>query len=211
MRFVPGSLRAALIDRILAGTTGTAMTAMPATISFFDGVMPDAATLKTRLAAVPVPAGNPGNIGFWNAISPHQSQYMGSVAWRYYIQQLLRPTDVNEIELVLHSIGSVATTSAAGTGYESDPMITRQARIHRAGTPTWFALALSQGNSQNINTDTMPGNVSSQLNLAAFGTVGDENSDKDLKLIGGQIYLTQSSPVDLSRVPIISNVRIQLR
>lgn len=211
MRLVPGSARTAVFERAKKQGGSTVMTSMVAAVMLFDGVMPDAATIRTRFAAGQTSA--PRQACLNNVISPHASQYMGNISWRLGFDSVINPNRKSEIELILHNTDPYMSNPAAN-GKESDPIATRQARIHRAGTPTWFAIALTSGAGYlNCNLDTLPtaATNANQIYLAALGTVGDENSAADLKLLGGAVVLTQTSPVDLSKVPIIANLKLQLR
>ena len=182
------------------------MAALPAVIMFFDGVMPDKDTIKTQCAA-----GVGRQLGLYNILNPKSANYMGGIGWLNGWNRVAFPR-IDELELVLSYAGDTILRTAAGTGVESDPYMTRTARIHRAGTPTWFAIALYGSNAANLNTDAIPvGNNTSQIYFAAVGSVGDENSAADLKLVGGTLALTQSNPVDLSKAPVISNLRLRLR
>ncbi|AXG66476.1 hypothetical protein JA13_073 [Dickeya phage vB_DsoM_JA13] len=210
MRFVPGTSRALFYRWAQKQSGSSSMNALPAALMFFDGTMPDAATIRQRFAAGMTSAPRQANL--YNVISPHQSQYMGFVGWRYGIISALAP-DINEIDLNLNYQGDTGMTSPTPNGYESDPIATRQARIHRAGKPTWFALAVTSGSGYlACNSDTIPVlNNGNQIYIAALGTVGDEDSTADLKLVGGNLALTQTTPVDLSKSPIIANLRLRLR
>lgn len=211
MRLVPGSARTAVFERTRKQSGNTSMANMVAALMFFDGAMPDSATIKSRFAAGMT--GAPRQACLHNVISPHSAQYMGSVAWKMGFESVIRPSVKSELEFVM-SMTDPTLNNPTVTGKESDPMATRQARIHRAGTPTWFALAFTSGSGYlNCNTDSIPTSAtgSNQIYFCALGTVGDENSAADLKLLGGNLFLTQTSPIDLSKVPIIANLRIQLR
>jgi len=205
MRCVPGSIRTVLFERATR-LSGTSMAALPAVIMFFDGVMPDKDTIKTQFAA-----GVGRQLGLYNVLNPKSANYMGGVGWMYGWNRVLSP-NIDEIELALSYAGDYSSRNQTGTGAETDPLMTRQARIHRAGTPTWFAIALYSTGVANLNTDTIPvGNNTSQLYFAAVGTVGNEDSTADLKLVGGTLALTQGSPIDLSKAPVISNLKLRLR
>lgn len=211
MRLVPGSARTAVYERVRKQSGNTTMANMVAAIMFFDGVMPDSATIKSRFAAGQT--GAPRQACLNNVISPHSAQYMGVVAWRLGFESNIRPARKSEIEFVM-DITDPSMTNPTANGTESDPMATRNARIHRGGTPTWFALAFTSGSGYlNCNTDGIPtaSTGANQIYFCALGTVGDENSAADLKLVGGALTQTQGTPVNLSKVPIIANLRIQLR
>jgi len=205
MRCVPGSIRTVLFERATR-LSGTSMAALPAVIMFFDGVMPDKDTIKTQFAA-----GVGRQLGLYNVLNPKSANYMGGVGWLYGWNRVLSP-NIDEIELALSYAGDYSSRNQTGTGAETDPLMTRQARIHRAGTPTWFAIALYSTGVANLNSDAIPvGNNTSQLYFAAVGTVGNEDSTADLKLVGGTLALTQGSPIDLSKAPVISNLKLRLR
>lgn len=205
MRCVPGSIRTVLFERATR-LSGTSMAALPAVIMFFDGVMPDKDTIKTQFAA-----GVGRQLGLYNVLNPKSANYMGGVGWMYGWNRVLSP-NIDEIELALSYAGDYSSRNQTGTGAETDPLMTRQARIHRAGTPTWFAIALYSSGVANLNSDAIPvGNNTSQLYFAAVGTVGNEDSTADLKLVGGTLAVTQGSPIDLSKAPVISNLKLRLR
>lgn len=212
MRLVPGSARTAVYERTRKQSGNATMANMVAALMFFDGAMPDAATIKARFAAGQTSA--PRQACLHNVISPHSAQYMGSVAWKLGFESIIRPSRKSEIEFIMN-MTDVGLTNPTYTGKESDPMATRQARIHRAGTPTWFAIAFTSGSGNlAVNSDSaLPtaATGSNQIYFCALGTVGDEDSTADLKLVGGNLVSTQTSPIDLSKVPIIANLRIQLR
>lgn len=211
MRLVPGSARAAVYERIRKQSGNTTMANMVAAVMFFDGAMPDSDTIKARFAAGQ--SGAPRQACLNNVISPHSAQYMGSVAWRLGFESVIRPARKSEIEFIM-DITDPMITNPTANGTESDPMATRNARIHRGGTPTWFALAFTSGSGYlNCNTDGLPTAVTgaNQIYFCALGTVGNEDSTADLKLVGGTLTQTQGTPVNLSKVPIIANLRIQLR
>lgn len=202
MRFVPGTVRGMLVASTGLRGAVTVMSSMPSCLMFFDGIMPSKADLETRFRSSTGNGTDQSNLRA--ALEPHQSQYMGCVAWKANM-----PTGFGienseiEIQLEYNAPGSGTTSTAS----EDNPIATRQARIHRAGKPTWFALGITSANFFNCTTDNIPTNTASnQIYLSALGNVGDEDSDADLKLIGGELFLTQSTPVDLSRVPQIANL-----
>lgn len=206
MRCVPGSIRTVLFERAGKMSSANSMATLPAVIMFFDGTMPDKDTIKTQFAA-----GAGRQLGLYNVLNPKSANYMGGVGWMFGWNRALSPK-IDEIDLVLSYAGDVVSRTQTGTGTESDPLMTRQARIHRAGTPTWFAIALYGANAANLNTDAIPvGNNTSQIYFAAVGSVGNEDSTADLKLVGGTLALTQSNPIDLSKAPVISNLKLRLR
>lgn len=211
MRLVPGSARTAVYERVRKQGGNNSMSNMVATVMFFDGVMPDAATIKARFAAGQT--GAPRQACLHNVVSPHSAQYLGVLGWRLGFESAIRPSRKSEIEFLM-SMTDPTMNNPTYTGKESDPLATRQARIHRAGVPTWFALAFTSGSGYlNCASDNLPtaATGTNQIYFCALGTVGNEDSTADLKLVGGELGITQTTPVDLSKVPIIANLRIQLR
>lgn len=211
MRLVPGSARAAVYERVRKQSGNNSMSNMVAAVMFFDGVMPDSATIKSRFAAGQTSA--PRQACLHNVIYPHESQYMGSVGWKLGFESVIRPSRKSELEFIM-SMTDPTLNNPSYTGKESDPLATRQARIHRAGTPTWFALAFTSGSGYlSLSGNAVPtaATGTNQIYFCALGTVGNEDSTADLKLVGGELGITQTTPVDLSKVPIIANLRIQLR
>lgn len=207
MRFVPGTARSLFFRWAQKQSGNSNMNAQVAAFMFFDGTMPDATTIKQRFGAGMNGAARQANL--YNVISPHQANYMGCVSYRQGITSALG-AQISDIDLQL---GFQADFYSANTDAETNPIATRQARIHRAGKPTWFALAVASGNGGlNCSSDNIPvQNNSTQLYIALVGTCGDEDSAMDLKIVGGSIALTQSNPVDLSKVPQIANLRLRLR
>ncbi|QZE58984.1 hypothetical protein MPK64_gp081 [Erwinia phage pEa_SNUABM_16] len=63
------------------------------------------------------------------------------------------------------------------------------ATIAAAGTPTWFMMRLAQTASA---ADTFAGfTTGSNAYVIITGTVGDENSNADLKIVGGTVAMNQ--------------------
>jgi len=82
----------------------------------------------------------------------------------------------------------------------------RNCYIKANAVPTWFVLLGSNSNTMNIQTglETTVGYGT----LVLIGSVGDENSNADLKLVGGQVYAS-SSATDQSRAVIINDLTLK--
>ena len=66
------------------------------------------------------------------------------------------------------------------------------------GTPTWFAfLVLDRNIGSNIVTESDLPALAERSNVSYLGTVGDEESDADLKLLGGFVDSREYSTTDL--------------
>lgn len=66
------------------------------------------------------------------------------------------------------------------------------------GTPTWFAfLVLDNNIGSNVITETDLPTITEKSNVSYLGTAGDEESDADMKLLGGFVDSREYSTTDL--------------
>jgi len=66
------------------------------------------------------------------------------------------------------------------------------------GTPTWFAfLVLDRNIGSNVVTESDLPTLAEISNVSYLGTVGDEESDADMKLLGGFVDSREYSTTDL--------------
>lgn len=80
----------------------------------------------------------------------------------------------------------------------------RTCYILRDAVPTWFLLIGSQTQLINISTGLEAG--ASLDSLVVCGTVGDENSNADLRLVGGEVFANNTTPNDQSKAVVLSDL-----
>lgn len=62
-----------------------------------------------------------------------------------------------------------------------------QAIVQNPGTPTWFVFGNVDSGALDTNANNPEASADLKLGMVFIGTVGDENSDADMKLVGGAI------------------------
>lgn len=204
MRFTPGALRSAAKNLISRGTPTAAMTSMSNVLLFYKGTMPTQSEIETKTALRN--SRDIQTVNCFDLLSTRGSDYMGAIGWRNGVASSIIPDPNGEL-LEIQMAGNDVTLA----GLDNNPLVTRTSRIIVAGIPTWFVFLGSDTYTNfNLNVDTYPITANpTAISTFIIGTVGNEDSTADLKLIGGQIY--RNADGDYTRTPQLHNLKVKIR
>ena len=211
MKTTPGALRACALH-FLTKQKGTEIPTERkgvAGVLFFDGEVPDISLMRTILKR-----SGGKYVNTYDLVNTYMENYMGVLYYRLGFNSVLVRDGAQGGTLDLQlseQAPSLMAVSPVVDG-ENDPASSRTAKINRTGRPTWFCLAYTENDGYIFpNGDNPILSATYAENFLLFGTAGDEDSSAELKIVGGQIFQTTGSTEDYSRVPIISNLRIQFK
>lgn len=205
MKFGPGAARATKMWGINAKgvVAGTSAFTQGRVLYLIEGTMPSEALitqwLKTNPHVVGATSYEPGiNFADLWANSPSNKKLLAAFPYQQAVIAEKAGPNGLKIKLSAADVASWANGGATATG-----------QIIAAGTPTWFVLAFcdtavlrtDQNNFFSLTTQRA-------LGQCIIGTVGDENSNADLKVLGGQIL---SAGTVSALVPIIGDFVINVQ
>lgn len=98
----------------------------------------------------------------------------------------------------------ILTAAAMNAKFVAANNDNRTCYILRDAVPTWFLLIGAQTQLINISTGLEAG--ASLDSLVVCGTVGDENSNADLRLVGGEVFANNTTPNDQSKAVVLSDL-----
>ena len=83
---------------------------------------------------------------------------------------------------------------------------TRNCYFAKDAVPTWFLLVISGTSQMNLATGLQHATSASLDAVTVCGTVGDENSSADLKILGGAIKGNAATPNDQTNAVILNDL-----
>lgn len=202
MKFTKGAV-AALQLSSLADAAGTAGGPSPVSWSvlLYKGAVPTFAEFNTAMNSPNFLNTSTTNRepyqNYQDLLVARDSDYLGGVSGRSVPQGMAQ--GVGKIELLLNnaSAGNIAIVSG---------QTSRLTVINQDGTPTWFALVIATSSVIAQGTSSpMVGNASNIV-FGCLGTVGDETSTADLRILGGKVYSNAANQNDQSKALNISNL-----
>ncbi|QZE59321.1 hypothetical protein MPK66_gp077 [Erwinia phage pEa_SNUABM_2] len=176
---------------LVSSSVPTNMTAVANAILFYTGTMPTKAELQTLIGdGTQIPTANaiyqrPGLL-----TTARAADYVGGVTGNKAAMTLA----ANNVPVMLASAFNMRL-NATFSDY-------RASYFTKDATPTWCIVI--GGATASINVQTGVTDVP-----AAFVTVcsvGNENSNADLKLVGGKVYANSTTPTDQSKAVIINDL-----
>lgn len=194
MRLLPNT--AAALHRMAVNnaiaTKPTTVTSVGSAVLLFKGVMPTKAELMDYLKTSIT-----GSSSYFIYPKPlldaRNTDYLGGVA-------TIRPVPVfADTKYVAALSAAAANNILAGA---SD---TRSCYIKADGTPTWFCYLLMGVNELDLSTGLVNTNLGRTVELFV-GSVGDENSSADLKIVGGQVFANSSATLDQSKAILLNDL-----
>lgn len=194
MRLLPNT--AAALHRMAVNsaiaTKPTTVTSVGSAVLLFKGVMPTKAELNTALKTSITGSGSyfiyPKPL-----LDARNTDYLGGVA-------TIRPVSVQADTKYVASLAA-----AAANNILSGASDTRSCYIKADGTPTWFCYMLLGSNELDMSTGLVTTNGGRTVELFV-GSVGDENSAADLKIIGGQVFANSSATLDQSKAILLNDL-----
>ncbi|QZE56276.1 hypothetical protein MPK67_gp079 [Erwinia phage pEa_SNUABM_32] len=194
MKMLPSTANAMMrnaFSSLVSAAIPTNYTTVANSILFYTGTMPTKAEVQALLAEATQLAG--GN-ALYTRISPllnaHAADYVGGVAGNKAAMTL----NANNVPVLLASAMNMKA-AAGNTDYRSSYFL-------KDATPTWCIVACAYSNTLNLQTGTNDAGCA----FLAICSVGDENSNADLRLKGGKVYANSSTPTDQSKAVIINDL-----
>lgn len=194
MKMLPSTANAMMrnaFSSLVSAAVPTNYTAGANSILFYTGTMPTKAEVQALLAEATQLAG--GN-ALYTRIAPllnaHVADYVGGVTGNKAAMTL----NANNVPVLLASAMNMKV-AAGNTDYRSSYFL-------KDATPTWCIVACAYSNTLNLQT----GNNDAGCSFLAICSVGNENSNADLRLKGGNVYANNSTPTDQSKAVIINDL-----
>ncbi|UAW96567.1 hypothetical protein pEaSNUABM22_00079 [Erwinia phage pEa_SNUABM_22] len=166
-------------------------TAVANAILFYTGAMPTKAELNsligdgTQLTGTNAAYINPGLL-----TASRLADYVGGVVGN----KAAMTTNANNVPVLLASAFNMRI-SASYSDY-------RASYFTKDATPTWCIVI--GGASATINVQT--GVTVVPASFVAVCSVGNENSNADLRLVGGKVYANNTTPTDQSKAVIVNDL-----
>lgn len=193
MRLLPNT--AAALHRMAVNsaisTKPTTVTGVGSAVLLFKGVMPTKAELMDYLKTSIT--GSSYFIYPKPLLDARNTDYLGGVA-------TIRPVSVQADTKYV-----AALSAAAANNILAGASDTRSCYIKADGTPTWFCYLMLGVNELDLSTGLVSTNLGRTVELFV-GSVGDENSSADLKIVGGQVFANSSATLDQSKAILLNDL-----
>ncbi|AWY08356.1 hypothetical protein HOT49_gp079 [Erwinia phage vB_EamM_Alexandra] len=194
MRMLPATVNAMernAYSALVQSATPTVFTAVANAILFYTGAMPTKAELNaliaegTQLTSTNALYHRPGLL-----TTARVADYVGGVTGNKAAMTL----NANNVPVLLASALNMRL-NATYSDY-------RASYFKADATPTWCIVL--GGSTTTINVQTGVTDVPAAF--MAVCSVGDENSNADLKLVGGKVYNNSAAPADQSKAVIVNDL-----
>ena len=166
-------------------------TATPSAILFYTGTMPTKAELQALIGEGTQLAG--GNAVYQRVgllTTSRVTDYVGGVTGNKAAMTIA----ANNVPVMLASAFNMRM-NATYSDY-------RASYFTKDATPTWCIVIGGSVNSINVQT----GVTDTPAAFVAVCSVGNENSNADLRLIGGKVYANNTTPTDQSKAVIVNDL-----
>lgn len=195
MRMLPATANAMarnVYSSLVSSQAPTSLTSTTNTILFYIGAVPTKADLDTLIGqGTQLTGGNAAYIRAGLLTTARAADYVGG-ATGYKATMV---TNANNVPVAL---GAATNMKAVATFTDY-----RSCYFSKDATPTW-CLVLGSATSNAINLVT--GVTDAACAFFALCTVGDENSNADLKLVGGKVYSNSANQNDQAKAVIINDL-----
>ena len=195
MRMLPATANAMMrnaFNALVTSAAPTTNTAVSFAVLFYTGEMPTKAQLDAQFNdPQQLASGAAAYQRLDNLLVARQADYVGGVAG-------LKPV----MTLAASNVPVLAAT-AMNNKLVAANNDTRNCYFLKDATPTWCIVTANYTGNLNLTTGLGP-NTSGILTVVA--SVGDENSNADLKIKGGKVFGNSSTPTDQSKAVIISDL-----
>lgn len=194
MRMLPATanamMRNALIN--LVGTaTPTAFTNTTCSVLFYTGTMPTKAEVQSLLAeGTQLAGGNALYTRVGPLLSARVADYVGGVTGN-------KPVVTQMANNVIVPLSSAMNMRLSNIYNDY-----RASYFLKDATPTWCIVICAYSNTVNLQT----GNNDAGASFLAVCSVGNENSNADLKLLGGKVFANNTTPTDQSKAVILNDL-----
>lgn len=194
MKMLPATANAMMrnaYNGLVSAAAPSALNTTSNSILFYTGSMPTKAEVQTLLAEATQLAGNSAvytRIG--PLLSARVADYVGGVTGNKAVMTL----NASNVPVLLAS----AMNMRLAVSYSDN----RSSYFLKDATPTWCIVVGAYSNTVNLQT----GNNDAGAAFLTICSVGDENSNADLKLIGGKVYANSSTPTDQSKAVIVNDL-----
>lgn len=194
MKMLPATANAMMrnaYSSLVSASVPTAFTTTANSILFYTGTMPTKAEVQALLAEATQLSGNNAvytRIG--PLLSARVADYVGGVTGNKAAMTL----NAANVPVLLAS----AMNMRLAVSYSDN----RSCYFLKDATPTWCIVVGAYSNTVNLQT----GNNDAGAAFLAICSVGNENSNADLKLVGGKVYANNTAPTDQSKAVIINDL-----
>lgn len=207
MKFIKGSaatLQASALGD-MSNAVNTNSTPTTHAILFYKGAVPTFAEFSAAMNAPNFQDATTTNrepyLNYQDLAESRKADYLGGVTTRS--RPFSAPIDLSTLELNYSALMG-ATSGFVNTGSP------RGTHILTAGVPTWFIIAATTSNVINLTVANPLQNTAYSVVFGLMGTVGDEKSQADLRILGGQLFANSTTLTDQSRSLNLSNLRLTL-
>ena len=207
MKFVKGS--AATMQASALGDASAAVMANTSiathAILLYKGAVPTFAEFSAAMNAPNFQDSTTVNrepyLNFQDLAESRTADYLGAVTTR--ARPFIASPDLGSFEL------TYGAAMGASSGF-TDTNSVRGTHIMTSGVPTWFILALAGNSSINTNAPNPLQSTGYQVVFGLVGTVGDEKSQADLRILGGQVFANGTTLTNQSQSLVLANLKLTL-
>lgn len=196
MKMLPATANAMYrnaLSSLITSTQASSLTNNNFAIMLFTGTAPTKAELDAYYSdPTQLSGANARYLRSYPLLSARQSDYVGGIAG-------IKPV----VDLTAKNV-TIAAGAAMATKLITANSDNRNCYFAKDATPTWFVFIGSLGNTLNLSTG-LPA-VQQVDTVVLVGSVGDENSSADLKLVGGKVFANNTTPTDQSKAVIINDL-----
>lgn len=194
MKMLPATanamMRNALIN-LVGSASPTAFTNTTVSVLFYTGTMPTKTEVQSLLAeGTQLAGGNAAYTRVGPLFTARVADYVGGVTGN-------KPTVTQMANNVIVPLASAMNTRLNATYNDY-----RASYFLKDAFPTWCIVIGAYSNTVNLQT----GSNDAGASFLAVCSVGDENSNADLKLLGGKVYANNTTPTDQSKAVIINDL-----
>lgn len=207
MKFVKGSAAtmqaSALGDASSSANTNTSLATHA--ILLYKGAVPTFAEFSAAMNAPNFQDATTTNrepyLNYQDLAESRKADYLGGVTTR--MRPFIASPDLSSFEL------PYAGNMGFATAFTNTGSI-RGTHILTSGVPTWFILAFVGNIVINMTAANPLQSTAYQVVFGLMGTVGDEKSQADLRIMGGQVFANSTTLTDQSRSLVLSNLKLAL-
>lgn len=207
MKFVKGTLASLHASSLLDSPANQIVntTATTSAIMLYKGAVPTMAEFNTLVGGPNFQDATTTNrepyLNYQDLAEARKTDYLGGVTVRVRPDSML----IDPVTLEIRYAQAMGFTSAFSTTGN-----THGTHILASGTPTWFIAALNNAAAINLANQNPIASTAGQIVFGLMGTVGDEKSQADLRILGGQVFANGATLTDQSRSLSLSNLRLVL-
>jgi len=207
MKFVKGTLASLHASSLLDASSGAVSTTTTVVhaLLLYKGAVPTLAEFNSLVGGPNFQDATTTNrepyLNYQDLAEARKADYLGGVTTRVRPDSML----IDPVTLEIRYAQAMGFTSAFSTTGN-----THGTHILASGVPTWFIAVVNNAAAINLANQNPIASTAGQIVFGLMGTAGDETSQADLRILGGQVFANGATLTDQSRSLSLSNLRLVL-